>query len=832
MMYKNPDDIWNDIKSSTPRIKIKVMRGFYFLCAALLVAVAANAENHSATVGMAEGAGRTAGNNEQGNQPEKLDSVVVSTSRAGDRTPVTFTMVGKEQLRRTNPINSLPMNLALQPSVVTYNEGGTGLGNSTMTVRGSKGSQINVTLNGITLNDSESQEVFWVNIPSLTGLISSVQLQRGLGTSANGAGAFGASINMSTAAVSDSPFAAADISAGSWNTFLASVAAGTGRTQSGIYFNGAFSYGDTDGYIRNASVNSQSAFAVLGWMNGRNSLRMTYLMGRQKSGITWDGISLEQYETDRRYNGAGEYYDEYGNVHYYDNQTDNYAQHHIQLNYTRQFSDRWLWSNTFNYTRGDGYDEYYKEDKVLWKYGLDEDGESDIIYQKKMGNNYYVFSSDVRYRTAELNLTGGVYLARYEGDHFGNILWVKTLGADYDYAGFNASDGFYRNRSVKQEATVFARGEWSPLKWMTIYADLQWRGIMLDMRGSDDDIYETGLAMKYDNRWGFFNPRAGVTFNWTAGQKAYISAALGHREPGRGDIKENIKGDMSPIKPERMVDMEAGYEFVSSKFSASANIYLMEYWDMLLETGRLSSSGYAIKENVPRGWRRGIEMTAAVEAASWVSLSGNVTLSINKIKDYTSYVAVAGGSGSEGDGGEGVSGEWTGSGEAGSEGVGSWETVNGETGGEMAGEEMAGGVIYQTKAFNYGTTRMMMSPSVVGMVRAAFSPWRGRVSNSLKTTTLAIEGKYVGKQYIDNTQRPEMKIPSYFVANLSLSHEFRLGGGTLGLSFYVNNLFNHLYYAAGWRWEEYDPATGTVSSYVGVYPQPPVNFMAKVSYGF
>ncbi len=421
------------------------MRGFLFSIAALLVAGAADAKAYPYP-----------------EEPEKLDSVVVSTSRAGERTPVTFTMVGKEQLRRSNPINSLPMNLNLQPSVVTYNEGGTGLGNSTMTVRGSKGSQINVTLNGITLNDSESQEVFWVNIPSLTGLISSVQLQRGLGTSANGAGAFGASVNMNTASVSSDPFAAVDFSAGSWNTSMTSLAAGTGLTKSGMYFNLAYSRGYTDGYIRNADVTSQSAFAVLGWMNEKNSLRLTYLMGKQKSGITWDGIDLEKYEEDRRYNGAGEYHDESGNVHYYDNQTDNYFQHHIQLNYTRQFSDLWTWSNTLNYTRGDGYDEYYKEDRYMPDFGFADEEESDMIYQKKMGNNYYVFNTDLRYRLDNLNVTGGAYLARYEGDHFGSMLWVKALGDGYDYDSYNERDGFYRNRSVKQEATVFARGGMEP----------------------------------------------------------------------------------------------------------------------------------------------------------------------------------------------------------------------------------------------------------------------------------------------------------------------------------------------------------------------------------
>ncbi len=751
------------------------MRGFLLLGAALLVAGAADARaSHDESTRLDAGDVKDI----------RIDSVVVSASRAGSHTPVTYTMVDREQLQKSNPINSLPMALNLQPSVVSCNEGGTGLGYSSMSVRGSKGSQINVTLNGITLNDAESQEVFWVNIPSLTNLISSVQLQRGLGTSANGAGAFGASINMSTASVADSPFAAAEVSLGSWNTSVTSAAAGTGLTKSGLYFNLAYSHGTTDGYIRNAHVNSHSAFAALGWMDGRNSLRLTWLMGKQRSGITWDGITLEQYEEDRRYNSAGEYTDEFGNVFYHDNQTDNYLQNHLQLNYTRQFSDRWSWTSTFNYTRGDGYYEYYKEDRYLPDFGFEGDVESDMIYRKEMGNNHYVLNSDVKYRSEHLDLTAGIYLARYEGDHFGRMRWVQSLGQDYDYDAYNARDGFYRNRTIKQEATAFVRGEWRAAEWLTAYADLQWRGVTVDMNGSDDDIHETGLAMHYDNSWSFFNPRAGLTFSWDSAHKAYISAALGHREPSRGDIKENIKGDMSPIKPESMVDIELGYEFRGERFSASANIYLMEYWDMLIETGRLSSSGYAIKENVPRGWRRGVELAAAWRAARWLDLSANLTLSDNRIKDYTSYVEV-------------------------------WD---GEAG--------------QTKPFDYGTSRMMMSPSTVGMFKVDIAPWRDRADNSLRSTTLSIDGKYVGKQYLDNTSRYEMEVPSYFVMNLSLSHEFRLGHGTLGITGYVNNLLNHLYYASGWRWEGYTQADDTLTYGIGVYPQASTNFMLKVSYRF
>ena len=508
---------------------------------------------------------------------ERLDSVVVSSSRAGKDTPVTYTMVGKEQLQRSNPLNSLPMNLALQPSVVSVNEGGTGLGYSKMTVRGSKGSQINVTLNGITLNDAESQEVFWVNIPALSSMISSVQLQRGLGTSANGAGAFGASINMSTPAVNSDPFGSADLSVGSYGTFIGSFAAGTGLTKSGLYFNAAYSRGMTDGYIRNAYADVHSAMAVLGWMNERNSLRLTYLMGSQRTGITWEGISLEQYELDRRYNPAGEYYDQFGNVHYYDNETDNYAQHHLQLNYTHSFSERLVWSSTFNYTRGDGYYENYKAGKSFSKYLMEapvidgvEYDEGDFITREALANDYFVLNSDLRYTSERLRMTAGLNLSRYDGDHIGNVLWSNVLGDSYDYD----SHEWYLNRGLKHEASAFVRGEVLCCDGLTAFADLQYRGVWLDMSGPEDD----GVMLDHKDNWQFFNPRAGLSFRWSPSSRVYASAALGHREPGRSDIKELIldanKAAMAgvasrgvDIRPEKMLDIEIGYEYASESLS-------------------------------------------------------------------------------------------------------------------------------------------------------------------------------------------------------------------------------------------------------------------------
>ena len=711
---------------------------------------------------------------------ERLDSVVVSSTRAGAETPVAHVDVGRDELQSANPMNSLPMTLGLLPSVVTYNEGGTGLGNSAMTIRGSKGSQINVTLNGITLNDAESQEVFWVNIPALTSLLSGVQVQRGLGTSANGAGAFGASINMNTAFVAPEPSFRSEISAGSYGTLLTGFSARSGLLPSGLYFDLAWTVGRTDGYIRNAGVNSVSLFGVLGWLKGRNSLRLTYLMGDQKSGITWDGITPEMYLVDRTYNGAGEYVDDAGRTCYYPNQTDNYAQHHLQLNYTRSLTDRLHWTTTLDYTRGDGYDEYYKTGRKFAEFGYpfaDVDGvkKSDMIYRKKMGNDLLVGQTTLRYRGSALKLDGGVYVSRYDGDHWGEMLWARLLGDGYDYASMNRNFTWYRNTGRKREMNGFLRAEYSPLSWLTAYVDLQYRHIGYDLVGPDDKA--SSVPMDYHEKWDFFNPRAGLTAVFGA-HKLFASAAVGHREPGRSDIKENIKGEMIPIRPESMLDIELGYRYSGRRFSAEVNGYLMEYRDMLLETGKLSSSGYAIKENVGRGWRRGVELSAAWTPSRIIRADGNLTLSTNKLRSFTAYLE-------------------------------DWEN---------------GGYKEET----YENTTMLLSPSVVGMGRVALTPFRG----ALQPLTLTLSGKYVGRQYWDNTQSPDRCIPAFFVTDLSVSHTFVIPCGSLELSLYVNNLLNRSYYAYAWVYRAWQGGADPMYQEAGLYPQSLRNFMGKIAFSF
>ena len=709
---------------------------------------------------------------------ERLDSIVVSTSRASAGAPVTHSEIGKEALSKALPSGSMPQTLQLLPSVVSYNEGGTGLGNSAMTIRGIKGSQINVTLNGVTLNDAESQEVFWVNIPALTGIVSDVQVQRGLGTSANGSGAFGASINMGTGMVPQQSGGRVSYSAGSWGTSVLSVAAEASRSEKGFYGSAVYSRTLTDGYIRNARVRSQSAFVVLGWLGGHHSLRASWLLGDQVSGITWDGIDPALVETDRTYNPSGEYYDDFGNVHYYPKSEDVYRQNHFQLNYTRTLRPGLTTSVTADYTRGDGYDEYYKTGRKFGEYGFPAaemtglDGEtykkSDMIYRKRMGNDLYALNADLRYRSRPLDVTVGISGARYIGGHWGEILWAKVLGPDYDYAAINAADAWYRNSGRKTDLSAFARGEWRPLRWLTAFADLQLRQVHYSIVGADDKA--SSVPMDYHKTWPFFNPRGGVTATF-GGHRVYGSVALGHREPSRGDIKENIKGEMIPIRPEAMTDFELGYAFSGERLSLSLCAYAMEYRDMLLETGKLSSSGYAIKENVDRGWRRGVELSAAYELGP-VRFDGNLTLSVNEIKDYTAYVE-----------------DW-------------------ENGG------------YRPE--NYGRTTMLLSPGCIAMGRVQ---WKTAACGPV----LSLDGKWVGKQFLDNTGSDERSIPGYFVANLSLQQTLRFEHYSLEAGLYVNNLLNRLYCGSGWTYRAWQGGDDPWYAETGLYPQAPRNWMLRLA---
>lgn len=717
------------------------------------------------------------------NHTNVLDSVIISGNRATSRTPVTYTTLSQGEIKKISPNTSLPLMLNFQPSVVSTSEAGSGLGYTRLSVRGSDATRINVTLNGVAINDAESQEVFWVNIPSLPSFLESVQLQRGIGTSANGPGAFGASINMQTLFTAPRPYGEADVSYGFYNTAIASIGAGTGLMKNGLSFDIKYNHSSTDGYIRNGKADLNSLFASFGLLKGTNAFKINYIFGDQHTGITWEGIPREMLAVDRRYNPAGEYYDAAGNVRYYDNETDNYRQHFVQAFYSHQFAYGLLWSNTFNYTNGYGYYENYKDDKKLSDYGLAPqvvDGEShkrsDVIIRQLMDNNYYVATSTLKYNSANIRSSLGVNYSYYDGKHYGRMIWSEwneNIPTDYSW---------YDNTGVKWETGVYARGEFDVDRW-TFYADLQYRHIDLTMKGIDKDFANLDYRMKYD----FFNPKAGINFLLNKQNVFYVSYAMGHKEPSRSDIKESIKsGSAERIKAEMMHDIELGYKYQSAKLLLGVNFYFMEYKNQLVATGKISDVGYEIKENVPYSYRRGLELSTGWQIIKMLRLDANISLSLNKIKNYTAWL----------------------------------DTYDNPTDWNS---------LPQTSQ-QYSTTNLTMSPSIVGMAMLTLTPFQN--------ASLSINGKYVGKQYYDNTSSEERSLPGYFVmcGNASYSLPLKRLWGDLSprivFSIYVDNILNNKYISNAWVYRAVFADGSEPYIEEGFFPQATINCIGKIALVF
>ena len=709
---------------------------------------------------------------------EHLDSIVVSAQRASIKTPVTFTQVSGKELGRNSQSHSLPMMLGLQPSVVATTEGGLGLGYTKMSVRGSDETRTNVTINGIAMNDSESQQVFWVNLPSIHSFLGSAQLQRGVGTSSNGAGAFGASLNLQTASNKLKPYGAAEVSVGSYGTFMNTIGAGTGISSKGLSFDALYSQGQTEGYIRNAKADLNSLYLSGSWRGENSQLKLSYIMGDQVTGITWEGVSPQMYEVDRRYNIAGEYYDEQGNVHYYDNETDNYQQHYVQAAYVQGFGDFLSWNTTLNFTKGDGYYENYKGDTKFSKYGMDPvDGlkRSDFIVQQAMDNSYYAANTGLVYDKVGLKAAAALSYSFYDGNHFGDMLWCKHVALDTPYR-------WYENTGTKQDYSAYIKAEWDFAKNFTAFADLQYRGVSYGLDGMDKDFAMLNWAHKYN----FFNPKGGITFSPDEWQHFYASVAVAHREPSRSDIKESIKsGAADALKAERLLDYEIGYRFARENVTLSANVYFMEYKDQLVATGKLSEVGYVIKENIPCSYRRGLELAGAWQITRFLRLDGNLTLSRNKAVDYTAYIDTY-------------------------DNANDWNPVA------------------QTEVF-FEKTNLILSPEVIGMVMASVTPGAG--------FDLSLSGKYVGKQYMDNFNSEYSEVPSYFIASLNVGKEFTLRRGeaaspVLRLSLAIDNLLNNKYYSYGWIYQAWFADGSAPYVEQGIYAQAPTNFMVKAAFRF
>lgn len=697
-----------------------------------------------------------------------LEEVIISASRADNKTPLTTTTLDRQELEENKIALSLPYMLEMEPSVVTSSENGM-VGVANMRIRGVDATRINVNINGISINDGESQTVYWYNIPNLGGMSQSVQLQRGVGASNGGTAAFGGAMNLQTLNTASKPYGSADISVGSFNTRQYGLTAGTGLTRHGFTFDAAYSGLTSDGWQRGGQTDQQSVFLNAGWYGNRTMVKAIAIIGEQHSGITWDGATAEELDNDPHYNGRGAYTDSLGNVYYYPNETDNYWQQHFQLYLSHILTDYWSLTAALDYAHGFGYTESYKDNKKASNYAMGDliGFKSDFITRKNMLNDAYTANIAARYQRDALSMTFGGSYQYYNGSHLGEVIWsqvISTVSVDSPVTGWDDNTG------VKHDAVAFAKINYEFSPRFNLYADLQLRRVAYSLHGIDDDY---GL-IDYDSTHLFFNPKVGLNYRLDNRQRLYLVAGISNREPNRTDIKESC-AEGSHMNHETLLDIELGYQLSERNFHLEGNLYAMLYKNQLTATGVVTESGYSLMENVDKSYRIGAELVAGYQFCKQFSMEGNVTLSTNKILDYQYEVTLD---------------DW-----------------------------------YSRMVLDMGTTDLAFSPSVVGAVVATYRP--------VENAKFQLIGKYVGEQYADNTSREEMKVPDYFLLNARASYTFKFqGGNELECQVAANNLLNLNYRLSAYAYGVYDPATQTFENYRGWFQQPGINFMGRLIYRF
>ncbi|WP_329903378.1 TonB-dependent receptor [Porphyromonas pogonae] len=683
-----------------------------------------------------------------------LEEITISSTRAGVKTPISFTNIDKSKIKKVNYGQDIPYILGTTPSVVSTSDGGIGIGYTGFRVRGTDASRINITTNGIPLNDSESQAVFWVNMPDFINSVQDLQVQRGVGTSSNGAGAFGASINMKTEGIKSKPYAEVGVSGGSYGVFRRSVKAGTGIINDHWSLDTRFSKLNSDGFVDRSGVKLKSYFIQGAYSADNSVLKLITFGGNEVTGIAWNGISPEDIKSyGRRYNTAGliskEDQTDPKNFKYYRN-TDNYDQRHYQAIFSHVLTPALNLNINGHYTRGKGYTDEYRTNRKFKKYGLvsykigDKDiQKSDLIRRKYLDNHFYGGNASLVWSPERLNLTLGLSANQYKGDHFGEIKWIKNYNKALD-----PNHRYYEGDGRKTDFLGFLKLNYELLQGLNIYADLQMRHINYHIDGTIDHYDENTKdlqVMHLKRNFNFFNPKAGLFYQFNSNHQGYASVAVAHREPSRNNYTES-GADAYP-EAERLIDYELGYKYVDNNIRLGANLYYMSYKDQLLLNGRLSDVGEMLTVNVPKSSRMGLELSSNWKIASWLQWDVAFTLSSNQIKDYKVFYSVY-------------------------DAQYNWLRL----------EEK-----------NLKNAKIAFSPEVIAST--------GFTAN-WKNFEIALTGQYVGKQYLDNTENDARKLPSYFVSNLRLGYDFRafkLANCNLGLQ--VNNLFNKDYSSNGYVYD-------------------------------
>lgn len=677
------------------------------------------------------------------------DEVIVYATRANEKTPTTFTNVSGRALQKQNFGQDLPFLLNWTPSLVTTSDAGAGIGYTGLRIRGSDATRINVTINGIPYNDSESQGTFWVNIPDIASSTQSVQIQRGVGTSTNGAGSFGGSVNVQTISQQRDPYAELMMSAGSFNSQRYTVKAGTGLINNRWSFDGRASRITSDGYIDRATSDLTSYYLSGGYYGDKTILKGIFFGGHEKTYQSWNGIDEATMKTDRTFNSAGVLYDKNWNViGYYDNEVDDYRQDHTQLHLTQRLSDFWNANVSLHYTAGRGYYEQYKQAKPFAELGLDDlvIGDStltygDFIIRKWLDNKFYGTTFSLNYEKEKTAWSiGGGYNQYAKAKHFGEIIWAQYS------SNAQIRQHYYDGESKKNDFNMYVKWNYNFTAKLNAFVDLQYRHVEYKTAGTDDDLN----PYAFEDNLNFFNPKAGMSYTLTNGNVLYASYAVANREPNRTDY---VDGNKKP-KPERLDNIEAGWRRNSSRYYLEVNYYWMNYRDQLVLTGELDNVGNPIRANVGKSYRTGVELSGSIKLNDQLTWTANVTGSVNKNRDY---------------------------------------------------------VTDENDLANTKNTNIILSPNWIAGSQLSWNVFRNFQASLLS--------KYVGEQYLDNTETKNLMLDSYFINDLRVSYSFQLKEiKAMELSLLVNNVFDVEYASNGYS---YDGAPY-------YYPQAGRNFMAMM----
>lgn len=706
--------------------------------------------------------------------PRELQTVEVRSLRASALSPFTKTEITQKELSSQNLGQDLPVLLQMTPSAVVSSDAGAGVGYTGIRIRGTDGTRINVTLNGVPVNDAESQGTFFVNLPDLASGTSSIQLQRGAGASTNGSGAFGATMSISNMQQSDTAYASLNASYGSFNTQKYTLKAGTGLLPGGWQFDLRLSKINSDGYIQRSASDLKAGQFIAGWqIDPKTRFRFQILSGKEKTGQAWNGVSQDSLAVNRRFNELGQKSD----GTFYNNQTDNYSQTYYQGFLDHDFGKYWSGSIGAFVTRGKGFYEEYRTGQKFADYGLenfttaagDTFKKTDMVRQLWLDNYFYGGLYGLQYNRKEWKINFGGAVSQYSGLHYGFVKWAG-LGIPSDY-------NWYRNDAMKNDFNQYLKVEYRATEKLSIYGDAQLRVVSYFMNG-----FRKNPSLAPAVNYTFFNPKIGAVYLLANKdrhlQRLYASLAVANKEPNRDDF-EASPGKLP--KPEQMLNLEAGYEISKAKWSFLANYYLMSYKNQLVLNGQINDVGAYTRINVDKSYRMGIELVGRIIATKWMKLEANTTIADNRIRTFDEYVD------------------------------------DYDNGGQAV--------------VRHNNTHIAFSPTFIAAAGASFTPFRHFRYASLRNLELAIWNKTVSRQYLDNTSDKARSINGYTLFDLRASYSVTLGANTkCTLRAGVYNLLNKKYENNGYTYAYISGGSTIVSNYY--YPQAGTHFLLGAGLDF